>query len=141
MRSIRAIQSPPSLGWYRGQLRSKLKLVDAKLPVLSFLTGGGIGIQWVTFLMGCPEKKSIQCGWGLSSVQMPRIVFPSAISRTGSFALGIAIYTSRQQHWLAPKDHSSTDICVSPARTLNGWVWKHDELGLNFGFQMTNYAG
>src|SRR4051794_24985720 len=99
-----------------------------------------MGIQWVTFLMGCPEKKSIQRGWGLSSVQMPRTVFPSAISRTGSFALGIAIYASCQQHWLTPKDHSSTDICVSPVRTLSGWVWKHDELSLNFGFQMTNYA-
>src|SRR4051812_43829533 len=93
------------------------------------------------FLTGCPEKKSIQCGWGLSSAQMPRTVSPSAISRTGSFALGIAIYKSRQQHWPTPKDHSSTDICVSPAQTISGWVRKHDELDLNFGFQMTNYTG
>jgi hypothetical protein len=47
---------------HRDQLRSKLKLVDAKLSALSLLAGGGIGIQWVMFLTGCPEKKSIQCG-------------------------------------------------------------------------------
>jgi hypothetical protein len=126
---------------HRDQLRSKLKLVDAKLSALSLSAGGAIGIQWVMFLTGCPEKKSIQCGWGLSSTKMPRVAFPSANSRTSSPALGVATHIGRQQNWLAPKNHSSTDICVSPARTLNGWVWKHDELGLNFGFQMTNYAG
>jgi hypothetical protein len=47
---------------HRSQLRSKLKLVDAKLSALSLSAGGGIGIQWVMFLTGCPEKKSIQCG-------------------------------------------------------------------------------
>ena len=47
---------------HRNQLRSKLKLVNAKQSALSLSAGGGIGIQWVMFLTGCPEKKSIQCG-------------------------------------------------------------------------------
>ena len=81
-----------------GQLRSKLKLVDAKLSALSLLAGEGISIQWVMFLTGCPEKKSIQCGWGLSSAQMPRTAFPPANSRTGSRVLGIVIHIGRQQN-------------------------------------------
>jgi hypothetical protein len=81
-----------------GQLRSKLKLVDAKLSALSLSAGGEIGIQWVMFLTGCPEKKSIQCGWGLSSSQMPRTAFPPANSRTAPRVLGIVIHIGRQQH-------------------------------------------
>jgi hypothetical protein len=107
---------------HRDQLRSKLKLVDAKLSILSLPTGGGIGIQWVMFLMSCPEKKSIQCGGGLSSAQMPRIAFSSANSRTSSPALGIATHIGRQQNWIAPEGQSSTDICISPARTISDWV-------------------
>jgi hypothetical protein len=108
--------------YHRDQLRSKLKLVDAKLSALSFLAGGGIGIQWVMFFTGCPEKKSIQCGWGPSLAQTPRIAFPSANSRTSSRALGIATHIGRQQNWIAPEGQSSTDICISPARTISDWM-------------------